>query len=82
MSQDIQKLQNEVIILKSRIFDFSEAVQERDNQLNAHRSILGEICKLLSIDGSEGIDGQVVVAAVAALVSPVTDDSDCKFQED
>lgn len=69
MSQEIQTLKNEITILKARIFDFNEALQDRDNQLNTHRAILGEICKLIGVDGSQGVDGQVVVSAIAALVS-------------
>lgn len=80
MSQEIQNLKNENTILKARIFDFSEALQDRDNQLNTHRAILGEICKLVGIDGSRGVEGEVVVAAVAALIDkeedPVEDEKD------
>lgn len=68
MSQEIQQLQNEAIVLKSRIFDLSEAVQARDQELNAHRGILAEVCRLLNIDGSNGVQGEVVVAALKALV--------------
>lgn len=76
MSQEIQQLQNEAIILKSRIFDLSEAVQARDQELNAHRGILAEVCRLLNIDGTNGVQGEVVVAALKALVEafPTTTD--------
>lgn len=69
MSQEkIQQLTSEVTILKARIFDFSEAVQERDQQLQAHQQILGEICKLVGIDGSRGVEPQAIISAVAALI--------------
>ena len=85
MSQEIQQLKNENTILKARIFDFSEAIQERDQQLQAHQQILGEICKLVGIDGSKGVEPQAVISAVSALIpEPLTsaeDDGDASNEE-
>lgn len=70
---DIQKLQNDVNTLKVRVFDLSETLTARDQELGAYRQLLGKICELLEIDGQNGVDPNAVVGAIESLL-PVKED--------
>lgn len=67
MSDQIQKLQNDLTTLKVRVFDLNEEIALRENDLNGYRNLLGAICKALEIDGSQGVQPEAVIAAIEAL---------------
>jgi len=67
MSEQIQKLQNDLTTLKVRVFDLNEEIALRDNELTNYRNLLGRICQSLELDGSRGVEPEAVIAAIEAL---------------
>lgn len=63
-----QQLQNDVLILKARVFDLNEIIQAKEQELANHRQLVGQICSLLEIDGSQGVSPDALVGAIKALL--------------
>lgn len=63
-----QQLQNDVLILKARVFDLNEIIQGKEQELANHRQLVGQICSLLEIDGSQGVSPDALVGAIKALL--------------
>lgn len=63
-----QQLQNDVLILKARVFDLNEIIQGKEQELANHRQLVGQICGLLEIDGSQGVSPDALVGAIKALL--------------
>lgn len=63
-----QQLQNDVLILKARVFDLNEILQGKENELTSHRQLVGQICQLLEIDGSQGVSPDALLGAIRALL--------------
>lgn len=63
-----QQLQNDVLILKARVFDLNEIIQAKDQELTNHRQLVGQICGLLEIDGSQGVAPDALIGAIKALL--------------
>lgn len=63
-----QQLQNDVLILKARVFDLNEIIQQKDQDLANHRQLVGQICGLLEIDGSQGVSPDALLGAIKALL--------------
>lgn len=69
MSQEtIQKLSNEVLVLKGRLVDVSDALQASEESKNGYIQVISEICRVLHIDGSRGVDANFLIGAISALV--------------
>lgn len=68
-----QQLQNDVLILKARVFDLNEIIQGKEQELANHRQLVGQICNLLEIDGSQGVAPDALIGAIKALLLPATD---------
>lgn len=73
MSQEkqLQQLQSDIILLKSRAFDLNEILGSREEELKQYRNLLGQICNALEIDGSEGVSPEAILGALNALKEPV-----------
>ncbi|UIW12485.1 MAG: tail fiber assembly protein [Enterobacter phage ENC20] len=63
-----QQLQNDVLLLKARVFDLNEIIQGKDQELANHRQLVGQICGLLEIDGSQGVSPDALIGAIKALL--------------
>ncbi|QJI10906.1 tail fiber chaperone [Buttiauxella phage vB_ButM_GuL6] len=63
-----QQLQNDVLILKARVFDLNEIIQGKEQELTNHRQLVGQICQLLEIDGSQGVSADALIGAIKALL--------------
>lgn len=63
-----QQLQNDVLILKARVFDLNEIIQGKEHELTNHRQLVGQICQLLEIDGSQGVSPDALLGAIKALL--------------
>lgn len=63
-----QQLQNDVLILKARVFDLNEIIQGKEQELANHRQLVGQICNLLEIDGSQGVAPDALIGAIKALL--------------
>lgn len=63
-----QQLQNDVLILKARVFDLNEIIQGKETELTNHRQLVGQICQLLEIDGSQGVSADALIGAIKALL--------------
>ncbi|QDH49039.1 hypothetical protein PHYNN_250 [Pantoea phage Phynn] len=67
MSNEIQNLQNEVNNLKIRAYDLTEMVGRKDVELRNYSQLLGQICQVLEIDGSQGVTPEAIIGALHAL---------------
>ncbi|UJB55317.1 tail fiber assembly chaperone [Enterobacter phage vB_EcRAM-01] len=63
-----QQLQNDVLLLKARVFDLNEIIQGKEQELANHRQLVGQICGLLEIDGSQGVSPDALIGAIKALL--------------
>ena len=63
-----QQLQNDVLLLKARVFDLNEIIQGKETELTNHRQLVGQICQLLEIDGSQGVSADALIGAIKALL--------------
>lgn len=63
-----QQLQNDVLLLKARVFDLNELLQGKEQELANHRQLVGQICGVLEIDGSQGVSPDALVGAIKALL--------------
>lgn len=63
-----QQLQNDVLILKARVFDLNEIIQQKEQTLGQHQKLLSQICKLVEIDGSQGVQPEAILGAIEALL--------------
>lgn len=63
-----QQLQNDVLLLKARVFDLNEIIQQKEQDLANHRQLVGQICGLLEIDGSHGVSPDALIGAIKALL--------------
>lgn len=69
IQQQLQQANNDINVLKVRVFDFQEALAAKDNELKQYQAVVNDIIKLTGLqDGGQGITAESVVAAVAALV--------------
>lgn len=60
--------QNDILLLKARVFDLNEIIQGKDQELQGHRQLLGQICQILEIDGSQGVTDSAIIGAIKALL--------------
>ncbi|QPI17878.1 chaperone for tail fiber formation [Pectobacterium phage POP12] len=64
-----QQLQNDVLILKSRVFDVQELLAAKQEELNQYASLVKEIIGILGIhDSGEGVTPQSIIEGVKALL--------------
>lgn len=82
MSQEIQQLQNEVTRLKSRAYDLTELIGQKQEELNNYATLMGHICQVLGIDGSQGVTPDAIIGAIRALAEPVPEDAEPKEPEE
>lgn len=68
---DIQKLQNEVLVLKGRAFDLNEVIAQKEGELSVHRQLLSDLCSVLGIDASQPVTPEAVIGAVSSLIPSV-----------
>lgn len=76
MSEQIQKLENTVIILKSRLFDAGESLVQAQSQAKEYGGILSKIAELVGLSG-EQIQLSDIVEAVEGLL-PVQNELELK----
>lgn len=71
-----EQLQNDVLLLKARVFDLNEIIQGKELELGGHRKLLAEICRTLEIDGSQGVKPEAILGAIGALLPVAADPVD------
>lgn len=76
-----QQLQNDVLILKARVFDLNEIIQGKDQELQSHRQLVGQICGLLEIDGSQGVTPDALLGAIKALLPEADETEDAETKD-
>ena len=62
------QFQNDILMLKARVFDLNEIIQSKEHELTSHRQLLGKICQVLEIDGSQGVSDSAIIGAINALL--------------
>lgn len=72
-----QQMQSDILLLKARVFDLNEIIQGKDQELQSHRQLVGQICGLLEIDGSQGVTPDALLGAIKALL-PESEDAEAK----
>lgn len=68
-----QKLQSEIVLLKSRILDTQDAVAQAQQESRILQEALGKICHAVGIEG-EQIKIDDIIDAVNALVPEASDE--------
>ncbi|MEG1902984.1 MAG: hypothetical protein RR212_01195 [Bacteroidales bacterium] len=75
-----QQLQSDILLLKARVFDLNEIIQGKESELTSHRQLVGQICQLLEIDGSQGVSPDALLGAIRALL-PEPDEAESTEKE-
>lgn len=65
MSEQLQQLQHQTLVLKARLFDVQE---EASQQLKGLNDVFAALAKLLNLSKEESVNGDAYVKATQALI--------------